>query len=121
MAKLRNGVELNEIQFYKPQDPGLFSSRTPKNAQLSSARAEKAENGLPIFDNKQYIQDLKNLLSSKDLDECYDYEANDQSYKKLYECLSYRKGQSIIKQKVVEKSPTSKANFDQSVTKLDGV
>jgi hypothetical protein len=51
-------------------------------------RTERVENGLPIFENKQYISDLTKLLNSKDLDECYDYKANaidimDQSATKL--------------------------------------
>ena len=31
------------------------------------------------------------LLNSKDLDECYDYDNNDKSFKKLYECLNLNK------------------------------
>lgn len=28
------------------------------------------------------------MLNSKDLEECYDYDNNDKSFKKLYECLN---------------------------------
>ena len=37
------------------------------------------------------------LLKSKDLNECYDYETNDKSYKLLYDCLSVKEYLSKIR------------------------
>ena len=48
---------------------------TAKNKGATPAKTEGA--GLPIFDNTKYKRNLQKLLSSKDLDECYDYDNND--------------------------------------------
>ena len=61
-----------------------FMEKTPKNQATDSG-------GLPIFQDQGYLKNLEKLLSSKDLDECYDYENNDKSFKKLYECLNLNK------------------------------
>jgi hypothetical protein len=112
LGKMRNGLELNDIQFYKPQAPQQKSFKGGPH----SSRTERPENGLPIFDNKNYLQDLTKLLSSRDLDECYDYDANDASYKKLYECLTYHMNQFNTKQ-----GDHKSGTLDQSVTQLEGV
>jgi hypothetical protein len=61
----------------------------PKEQFLQkSPKKNGVAGGLPIFQNQSYISNLGKLLSSKDLDECYDYDSNDKSYRKLYDCLN---------------------------------
>ena len=71
--------------------------------EAGSKKQSTDSGGLPIFQNQGYLQNLELLLSSKDLDECYDYDNNDKSFKKLYECLNLNKtfqkkhhGESVI-------------------------
>ena len=80
MTSLRTGIDKTPFVdiFVKP----LISS--------SEENLETTTKGLPIFENKSYMENLNKLLSSKDLDECYDYDSKDKIYRVLYECLSAR-------------------------------
>lgn len=75
MSSIKSFVELNA------------ESAKPKPKQKPNALSS----GLPIFDSTYYKRNLQKLLSSKDLDECYDYENNDQSYTSLYQCLNHNR------------------------------
>ena len=64
----------------------------------------QAMGGLAIFQNEHYLSDLNKLLVSKELDECYDYEANDKSYKALYDCLNIKQQRKQRELEMLEKA-----------------
>ena len=77
VAKIRSGGELPNNQFLQ-------------KTESSKGEGSATAGGLPIFKNQSYLKNLGRLLSSSDLDECYDYDANEKSYRTLYECLTQK-------------------------------
>ena len=56
----------------------MMKTQQSYNTARNKGAATKTEGaGLPIFSNTNYKKHLQKLLSSKDLDECYDYDNND--------------------------------------------
>ena len=89
VVKIKSGIDLPIENFLPSASEHL--NKTQRSADittLSGNPAKTTARGLPIFQNASYLTDLKRLLSSEDLNECYDYDKNDESYKKLYECLT---------------------------------